>query len=241
MLDDRNILDIVSIYMNGEYIMKKKFGLYYFLLILGIIGLGRTFNNSVRLIEHIFKPIHIGSCTLFYGQLLNVIIIFIGIKGLLTLYNVKKSIGLKTIFLLLLCIVISVNTWNHAIKWYMSRQDDLNAIYYDHEDTCYGLDLSNKTITIYFNLENCSDVRHSFSILVYILDEWKKYGITTNVVKLPDEYTIHAHEKLRILEEITISIDTDNNYFNDNFLSCNEIMFELYTKNNKSQMIKHVY
>ena len=212
---------------------------YYSYILIGFIGLGRTLNNSVRLIEYILEPIKISNGTIYYGQLFNVIVIYIGLRGLLKIYSIKKQAVLKAVVMTVITIIISVNIWNQGIKLYMSQNNDLTSIYNYNSGTDISLDTYGGVITVNLCLENCSNEKQTLYIKTAIPDEWKEY-ITDNLISIPREYVINAREKIEIREEVEIELNQINDVTGE-ILYSEEVIFELINDKNERRVIKHVY
>ncbi|NBI29698.1 hypothetical protein [Chengkuizengella marina] len=150
--------------------MKRyKVAYYIFLVLLGIILMGNTNNNSTPFSERIFPPIHTGeTATFHYSGFIILFSLYYGFKGLLSLKKQMTNIRIKAIILAVLTLLIMTDLWEYGIKSYKSSYHNLNAIYsYNEKNSIsYRSEEKRAYITGTIHLENLSNEKQEFFIKI---------------------------------------------------------------------------
>jgi len=200
---------------------------FVILIFIGMFLLTNTNNNQNIIIQRIFRPIHIGTGTLYYATLIPVLLIFFSLKQI---YKQKNYTFLNTRFsrfIILVVLLYSIPMLSQSgLILYKGFSGDLNSIY------CYrnNMNLSVKTIEdrpqaiVKLDLENCSSKRQEFYVKVN-LPSYVKAVKESALVNTKTAYVLNAKERRQL--EITI-IESSINNGNSWFSSTSDFEFSLY-------------
>lgn len=181
--------------------MKKT--LSFILIIAGIILRSNTNNNPTWFIERIFKPIEIGSATIYYAGILPILLIYNGFKGLsesekYKFFKTTKGRIIGTIIVAL----FSAQLCGYGVKISKNMSNDLNAIYYNRESNNNMLmfeqdENDNMVITCTIELENCSQQAQEFYIDLLVPKDHKEF-VVEEKLQTNEKFILKGKEKERI-------------------------------------------
>lgn len=207
------------------------------LFLVGFISLGRTLDNSVTLIEHIFKPISVGKVTIYYGLFFSAIAIFNAIKMWMGILKAKKNKFLKAFILTIIALNVFVSIWDYGIKLYIESKNELGAVYGLNETANIFYMPSTNTFNVNFELENLGEKPVIFRVKVYFPDQWDKF-LDTDSIELPKEYILNGNERMEISEQIEyLSGDVILNTYQ----YIPELKIELFNETPDKRILKHTY
>ncbi|NDI33938.1 hypothetical protein [Chengkuizengella sediminis] len=147
---------------------------YIFLVLLSIVLMGNTNNNSTPFSERMFPPIHTEFTTFHYSGFIILFLMYYGFKGLLSLKKHITNIRIKAIILAVLIPLLMTQLWEDGIKIYKSSYHNLNAIYsyYEENSISYRSEDNGAYITGTIHLENLSDEKQDFFIKITLPSYW---------------------------------------------------------------------
>jgi len=175
-------------------------------LILSFILMGNTNNNPNMFVARIFKPLSLGSGTLYYSGIIIIFLIYYILKGF---NNLKESHMTKTSFRrivsTILILYIGQSLWVFPIKVYKSFKNDLKAIYFERDLSDLTLVRNDEELSLdgYLKLINCGDKEQSFNLKIK-LNYLRKEERKEDYVTLKEEYKLMPKQEkyIQVNEEV---------------------------------------
>lgn len=220
---------------------KVKNLIFILFILAGLYLLTNTNNNPNAIVQRIFRPINVGTGTIYYAVLIPLLIIYYSIKELYKHNNFAfLNTGLRRFVILVLIVsTLPASCSEFGVKLYKSYYNDLNAVY------CYrnNIDLHIETIenkpqlVCKLDLENCSTKSVDFYVKVrfpsYLRDVKEKTLVNTN-------HLIVLGPKERRPFEITF-LESSVNSGSLTFTSNKGFEFTLYNTLQEVKFIKEYY
>ena len=213
--------------MNIELQREKRMLSFAILIFIGLYLLTNTNNNPNAIIQRIFRPIHIGTGTVYYAGLFPILLIYYSLKEIFKISDYRfLNTTFRRIIILILLLSILPSFSQSGLKFYKSFYNDLNSIY------CYrnSMNLSVKTIenrqqvVCKLELENCSSKSEEFYVKVNLPSYLKEVKESTLINK-DTLFVLNANER-RQFEIIFIESSVNNGSFN--FSGISSFEFSLY-------------
>ena len=233
--------------MEMNFLRKIKYVLSIILILIGITLLGNTNNNPVAFIERIFKPVIIGSVTIYYSGIFPILLIYFGFKWVNKLreYRLLKTRN-RRILATIIVLVFSNQLITYGIKISKSRSEDLNSIYYNRKNVNNTLSLkisnkNNEITTCTIELENCSEKAQEFYIKMLVPEYYKEFILQEELIakesdfKTDKKFILHAKEKRVVNAVFSGDMKKSDTNFGG---STNEFVFLLTNDKEEVKFIK---
>ncbi|OPJ55643.1 hypothetical protein [Alkalithermobacter paradoxus] len=195
---------------------KNKQLLYILLILIGVVLSFNTNNDPTPFVNRIFKPVNFKGGTLYYGGILCIILISVGLSGIQ--FKKFKSEGAKLIAIILIFqLTIPLN--NYSVKFIKSMSTDLNSIYYIRNKS-NTLDIQTgqdgEFIRYTLELENCSNIPQQFYLKITIPDYYQYLIVQNELVakeydlKTDKVFVLQGKEKKKIEAVFSGDIKSNN-------------------------------
>lgn len=188
-----------------KLLKRHKLTLCYIGLILICLLMGNSNNTPVTYMERIFKPISFGSGTLYYANIIAILIIYYSLKAI---NDNKEHYFIKSISsrIITMIVLVSIVTWSgeYITKFYKSFYNNLNSIYMNRDETSieFNFDDNKANINGQISIINYSNKIQEFNIKI------KSPTIVKNYTK-EDYITVKNNVKIYPKEEIRIYVDEE--------------------------------
>jgi hypothetical protein len=177
---------------------RKKIIVLVIFIFIGLCLLTNTNNNPNAIVQRIFRPIHIGSGTIYYAAIFPLLLIYYSIKQIYqNTNNAFLNTMLKRIIIMFLLLSIFPAFLQSGVKLYKSFDNNLNAIYCYRENMNLFIKTSENNkheLVCKLDLENCSSESKEFHVKVIFPDFFHEKKEPTALMNA-DTLTLHANER----------------------------------------------
>lgn len=210
-----NILILRKVGVRMNLSKRNRYTLSILLIISAVILMFNTNNDPTPLINRIFKPTDFMGGTFYYGGILCIILIIVGLSGIQSKIFKKDA---SKIIALILILQLTIPLNNFSIKLIKSMSSDLNSIYYNrNEPNTLKIQVGDggEFIRHTLELENCSNIPQQFYLKIIMPDYYEELIVEKELVakeldlKSDKIFVLQGKEKKKI--EAVFSGDINDN------------------------------